>query len=233
MAELEERQHGDTGRAREWMTRALHARRDPAWTADGFVSERWMPISPISGRLDAFEWKDPLAGEDATPRAVIEVDKGGGLGDRPVLEAPPPARAASPVEAETPSAGPTRGPEAPAKRSEDREPSDGIVSRETVLTKKTAQPSPLPDASPMSDKPEPEAPPSQEEPSKVGLPQADLRPRRGRSLTPVPVVPALIPLVHAPDDPGPDHEGHVEPEPEPTVEQLPDSWSRIRQLFKP
>ena len=61
MAELEERQHGDEGRAREWMTRAVHAPRDPAWTADGIVSDRWMPVSPVTGRLDAFEWKEPLA----------------------------------------------------------------------------------------------------------------------------------------------------------------------------
>src|SRR5262245_33059210 len=69
MAELEMAQ-GDEGRAREWMARALNARRDPAWTADAFVSDHWLPISPVSGRLDAFEWKDPLAGEDHGP--VIE-----------------------------------------------------------------------------------------------------------------------------------------------------------------
>src|SRR5262249_59374699 len=38
--------------------------RDRAWTAAAFVSDHWLPISPVSGRLDAFEWKDPLAGED-------------------------------------------------------------------------------------------------------------------------------------------------------------------------
>src|SRR5436190_4232953 len=65
MAELEQTQHADEGRAREWMMRALNARRDPAWSADGFVSERWLPVSPISGRLDAFEWKDPLTGDHA------------------------------------------------------------------------------------------------------------------------------------------------------------------------
>src|SRR5262245_27625406 len=69
MAELEMAQ-GDEGRGREWMARALNARRDPAWTADAFVSDHWLPISPVSGRLDAFEWKDPLAGEDHGP--VIE-----------------------------------------------------------------------------------------------------------------------------------------------------------------
>jgi HemY protein len=61
MAHIEEADRGDEGRAREWMNRALSARRDPAWTADGFVSDRWLPLSPVSGRLDAFEWKVPLA----------------------------------------------------------------------------------------------------------------------------------------------------------------------------
>jgi HemY protein len=61
MAELEQVEHGDEGRSREWMARAVHAARDPAWTADGFVSERWLPVSPVSGRLDAFQWKVPLA----------------------------------------------------------------------------------------------------------------------------------------------------------------------------
>ena len=49
MAELEELEHGDEGRAREWMARALNAARDPAWTADGFVSDRWLPVSPVTG----------------------------------------------------------------------------------------------------------------------------------------------------------------------------------------
>lgn len=61
MAEIEQAEHGDQGRAREWMARALRAKRDPVWTADGFVSDNWMPISPVTGRLDAFEWKVPLA----------------------------------------------------------------------------------------------------------------------------------------------------------------------------
>ena len=74
MAEIEERESGDEGRAREWMARALRAPRDPAWTADGFVSDRWMPVSPVSGRLDAFQWKVPLA-ELGDARAVIEGDE--------------------------------------------------------------------------------------------------------------------------------------------------------------
>jgi len=75
MAELEETEHGDEGRAREWMTRAVHARRDPAWTADGFVSDRWMPVSPVTGRLDAFQWKEPLAQLGTTNAALIDGTK--------------------------------------------------------------------------------------------------------------------------------------------------------------
>ena len=61
MAEIERTEHGDEGRAREWMARALNAPRDPAWIADGIVSERWLPMSPVSGRLDAFAWTAPMA----------------------------------------------------------------------------------------------------------------------------------------------------------------------------
>jgi HemY protein len=61
MAELERAASNDEGRAREWISRALNAAPDPAWTADGHVSDRWLPVSP-SGRLDAFEWRVPLTG---------------------------------------------------------------------------------------------------------------------------------------------------------------------------
>ena len=90
MAELEALEHGDEVRAREWVTRALHAPRDPAWTADGFVSERWMPVSPVSGRLDAVQWKVPLADLSQGPADEARADT------RPVIHAlpsnaPPPA----------------------------------------------------------------------------------------------------------------------------------------------
>ncbi len=60
MAEIEEGQSGDQGKAREWLARAVRAPRDPAWTADGLISDEWEPISPVTGRLDAFEWKVPV-----------------------------------------------------------------------------------------------------------------------------------------------------------------------------
>ncbi|HWD57730.1 MAG TPA: heme biosynthesis HemY N-terminal domain-containing protein [Stellaceae bacterium] len=71
MAGIEEAEHGDTGRVREWMARAVRASGDPAWTADGVVSEKWLPVSP-AGRLDGFEWRVPLA-EIGVSRPVIEV----------------------------------------------------------------------------------------------------------------------------------------------------------------
>ncbi|MCZ7487440.1 MULTISPECIES: heme biosynthesis protein HemY [Rhizobium/Agrobacterium group] len=60
MADIEEAETGDQGRVRYWMAQALRAPRDPAWVADGVVSEKWLPISPVTGRLDAFEWKAPF-----------------------------------------------------------------------------------------------------------------------------------------------------------------------------
>ena len=72
MAEIEESEHGDEGRVREWMARAMRASGDPVWTADGVVSERWLPVTP-NGRLDGFEWKLPLA-EIGVSRPVIEID---------------------------------------------------------------------------------------------------------------------------------------------------------------
>jgi HemY protein len=69
MACIEAAEHGDTGLAREWMARAVHAAHDPAWTADGAVAETWMPVSPVTGRLDAFEWRVPVA--ELTPRGRL------------------------------------------------------------------------------------------------------------------------------------------------------------------
>ncbi|SMQ86062.1 HemY protein [Devosia lucknowensis] len=84
MAEIEEGQSGDQGKAREWLARAVRAPRDPAWTADGIVSDEWEPLSPVTGRLDAFEWKVPVANNSrqtplaaapaASPPALLAAD---------------------------------------------------------------------------------------------------------------------------------------------------------------
>ncbi|WP_315781155.1 MULTISPECIES: heme biosynthesis HemY N-terminal domain-containing protein [unclassified Bradyrhizobium] len=72
MAELERTEHGDAGKAREWTLRAVRARHDPAWTADGYVSDQWRPISPVTGRLDAFQWQTPVASLPSERNSVIE-----------------------------------------------------------------------------------------------------------------------------------------------------------------
>ena len=72
MAEIERTEHGDSGRARAWTLRAVRARHDPAWTADGYVSDRWRPVSPVSGRLDAFQWQTPVAALPSDKGAAIE-----------------------------------------------------------------------------------------------------------------------------------------------------------------
>ncbi|MCB1535121.1 MAG: heme biosynthesis protein HemY [Rhodoblastus sp.] len=60
MAEIEEAQFGESGAVREWLARGSRAPRDPAWIADGVVSSRWAPVSPITGKLDAFRWTTPV-----------------------------------------------------------------------------------------------------------------------------------------------------------------------------
>ena len=60
MARIEGGQYGDKGRVREWLARAVHAPRDPAWSADGYISENWIPVSPVTGEIDSFKWQVPV-----------------------------------------------------------------------------------------------------------------------------------------------------------------------------
>ncbi|MEX1179193.1 MAG: heme biosynthesis HemY N-terminal domain-containing protein [Cucumibacter sp.] len=78
MAEIEEGQSADHGKAREWLSRAVRAPRDPVWTADGVTAEDWQPVSPVSGRLDAFEWRVPVAALEAR-RPAPAIPAGGAL----------------------------------------------------------------------------------------------------------------------------------------------------------
>jgi HemY protein len=64
MAEIEDAQ-GDKGRSREWLARALHATRDPMWVSDGVASNRWVPVSPVTGEIVPCEWKVPYEMADA------------------------------------------------------------------------------------------------------------------------------------------------------------------------
>ncbi len=169
MAEIEEAEHGDTGRVREWMARAMRASGDPVWTADGVVSDRWLPVTP-NGRLDGFQWKLPLA-ELGVSRPVIEV-------------APPSAEPATPpAEAKMIEAKPEPAPPRAAEPAE----------------KPAAQPAAKPAAKPDT---------------------------KSKAAEPV------IPLVHAPDDPGPESGLDGDPVPETSAPPAGDTWQRIRGLFR-
>lgn len=70
MAEIDEAEQGGAVRVREWLARAVRAARDPQWMADGRVFDVWAPLSPVSGRLDAFVWAVPPEATTEEERAV-------------------------------------------------------------------------------------------------------------------------------------------------------------------
>jgi HemY protein len=128
MADIAETESGDQGRVRYWLARALRAPADPAWVADGRVSERWAPFSPITGRLDAFEWKAPverLSSGAIEPEPEAEVAAPDAIEMQPAASEPARKDAASePAVAETAPA--------PAAAETVRLPDDpGAPSRKT------------------------------------------------------------------------------------------------------
>ncbi|TIV37195.1 MAG: heme biosynthesis protein HemY [Mesorhizobium sp.] len=60
LADIEEAETGDQGKVRQLLSKTVRAPRDPAWVADGVISERWAPVSPVTGKLDAFTWRAPM-----------------------------------------------------------------------------------------------------------------------------------------------------------------------------
>jgi HemY protein len=162
MAELERAERNDIGRAREWLARAVHAPPDPAWTADGHVSDHWLPASPVTGRLDALEWRVPVTG----------------VTNAPVIEPEPLPPAPMPLAGET------------AIKSDERPP-------DQVAPATTAEAS----SSHSADEP----------PQQLSASRLETKPE------------PIIPLIHAPDDPGPDA---VE-ENEPHTEQDSAGWRKI------
>ncbi len=185
MATIEATEHGDEGRVREWMSRAMRASGDPAWTADGVVSDRWLPVSP-SGRLDGYQWRVPLA-EIGVARPLIDIAP---------ASAPPPA--------------PT--PDRPAAEVAE------IVTAETPVVDLEAAPEKAPET-------KAEALPTTTSASSAAAPKPKSAARK-KPAEPV------IPLVHAPDDPGPDLAADPEPRPESASSAPGEGWPRIKQLFR-
>ncbi len=103
LADIEEAETGDQGRIRQFLSRAVTAPRDPQWVADGYVSDRWAPISPVSGKLGAFEWRVPI--ERLAP--TIDIDDDLEAGNREPLQIAPAVESEEmPVEAVEPATTP-------------------------------------------------------------------------------------------------------------------------------
>lgn len=198
MAEIERTEHGDSGRAREWTLRAVRALHDPAWTADGYVSDRWRPVSPVTGRLDAFQWQ--------TPVAALPSDKGGTIEPSPfeaamlatprravVLGPPVPDPAPVPVEAESVEPAAAAAPPAaqPLAAQDNAPPADAVEPEPAPAPVPAVEPAPAP--LPAQPAPVVAAPLFR---ARQDIPKA----------VPAPI-PAVIPIVRAPDDPGIDDEG--------------------------
>jgi HemY protein len=185
MAEIERTEHGDSGKARAWTLRAVRARHDPAWTADGYVSDRWRPVSPVSGRLDAFQWQ--------TPVASLPSDKGETIESSPfeeaMLAAPPPRREPPATEAPAEAPREVQAVTTPPPAAQDNTPPPA-TSAEPV----SSAPSPKPSPGEVEAQPAAVAPPAP-----LFRARADL----GKSAAPIPPV---IPILRAPDDPGIDDE---------------------------
>ena len=102
LAEIEEAENGMTGLAREWLARAAHAPRDPAWIAEGTVMPQWAPVELESGRIGVFAWAHP-------PELVTGPTPPARLPIAPPREPLPPPRQALPA-AEVVDPAPTQPP---------------------------------------------------------------------------------------------------------------------------
>lgn len=188
MAEIERSEHGDSGRARAWTLRAVRALHDLVWTADGYVSDRWRPVSPVSGRLDAFQWQMPLAALPSDKNAAIE--------SSPFEEA---MLAAAPRRVEPPREVLQESPvEVPPPAAQDNVP---VISAPKPAIEPAPVVAPIP-AAPVPAPPPTEAVPAAAPPlfrARQDIPKAADKPALAG-------IPAVIPIIRAPDDPGIDDE---------------------------
>ncbi len=124
MADLEQAEAADEGRSREWTARAVYAARDPVWTADGFQSDRWLPFSPVTGRLDAFEWKAPS----------------GETGNREIGHGSEEAQASSQEQPSRPMIEVASAPSAEPEKPESRPPAKAPPAAPKVFDRSAAKP---------------------------------------------------------------------------------------------
>src|SRR5450631_3325406 len=191
MAESERTEHGDSGRARAWTLRAVRALHDPVWTADGYVSDRWRPVSPVTGRLDAFQWQTPLAALPSDKNDAIEAKE-----FNEAITAP-------------------RRVEPPRDAAIDLAPATAQDNSPVLDAAAEPEPTPAPVAAPAPPPPQPATPPvapsppppATESPAVTAAPLFRARQDIPGGLRSVPpsILP-VIPIVRAPDDPGIDDE---------------------------
>lgn len=147
LADIEEAETGDQGKVRQWLGRAVRAPRDPAWVADGVVAERWAPVSPVTGRIDAFEWKTPAERLGQLVEPLDEEPKPKAPPLAPVKIVPPPAPTAAPapapVEEAVVEAVPPTPPEGPAAL-----PDGEAAKRDETVGPAVVVPAPVLDAEP-------------------------------------------------------------------------------------
>jgi HemY protein len=161
--------------------RALH---DPAWTADGYVSDRWRPVSPVSGRLDAFQWQTPVASLPSEQGAIES---------SPFEDAMLAAQPAKRIEAD--SAAPAEEP-----------PRDDVVVPLAPAAQDNAPTAPAAALAPVESAPPSVAAAAPAPAAKAESPAAQPAPLfRTRQDIPK-TIPQVVPIVRAPDDPGVDDE---------------------------
>jgi HemY protein len=210
MAEIERTEHGDSGRARAWTLRAVRALHDPVWTADGYVSDRWRPVSPVTGRLDAFQWQTPLAALPSDKSVTVE-----STAFNDAMLAPP---RTPPSVRPTPAEPPSLVAEEPAlpPAAQDNSPPATMPAVDAAVETSPAAAEPVA-AAPAAigsavaavsaaAAPAPvEAPPALP-PAEPAAPPPLFRPRPDLAKSTPNHPPVILPIVRAPDDPGIDED---------------------------
>jgi HemY protein len=210
MAELEQAE-GHPGRVREWLARAARAPRDKAWIADGIVSETWGPVSPVTGRLDAFVWDTPPEVLGRSPSGEADfLDHAMHEGEEEAvasLALPETAAVpAQPAPSARPDAAPAAEPPAGALdilsppsegAPEAARPSAPAVPAEPARRQPTA-------LTPIPDEPIPEAPRSTTAAPAAAPARATSGNGSGNGTGRAAPEAVVFPFGHPPDDPGPD-----------------------------
>ncbi|MFC0240558.1 heme biosynthesis protein HemY [Rhodopseudomonas telluris] len=212
MAEIEHGERGDTAKARAWTLRAVRALPDAVWTADGYISDHWRPVSPVTGRLDAFQWQVPLAALPAKKTVVVEDNPfHDALIASSAPEALPPAKTDEPVTVTIETA------------------AEAVVVTPTETETAVVTIEPEPAADKPKDAKDKDAAKAAPEPSAaaetvIPMPSPPLFHRRAQPAPPV------IPIVRAPDDPGVDEDAPPEefPERAPAPAGQTGSWRGYR-----